>query len=112
MLINERTHNNRQSNFFSKAHKFIIKSNSGNTNLAGGSVHELVKSAEHSKNRYTTQISNQGAQAGLKMYKTSKIRYSQIRHFLDYRVQNLPENYSKTSLLCVISKQAKHSNRP
>ena len=117
MLINERTHNNRQSNYFSKnfyskAHKFIIKSSSRNTNLAGGSVHELVKSAEHSKNRYTTQISNQGAQADLKMYKTSKIKYSQIRHFLDYRVQNLPENSSKTSLLGVISKRAKHSNHP
>ena len=44
MLINERTHNNRQRNYFSKnvyskAHKLILKSNSRNTNLAGGSVH-------------------------------------------------------------------------
>ena len=110
MLINERTHYNRQRNysskkFYSKAHKLILKSNSRNTNLAGGSVHASEIGWAHGK-KYTTQISNQGAQADLEMYKTSKIkyRYSQIRHFLDYRVQNLPENSSKTSLLGVLFK--------
>ena len=44
MLINERTHNNRQrnyfsKNFYSKAHKLILKSNSRNPNLARGSAH-------------------------------------------------------------------------
>ena len=65
----------------------------------------------HGKN-YSTKISNQGAQADLKMYKTSKIKYSQMRHFLVYRVQNVPENSSKTSLLGGVSKQAKRSDRP
>ena len=60
----------------------------------------------------STQISNQGAQADLKMYKTLKIKYSQMRNFLDYRVQNVPENSSKTSLLGGVSKQAKRSDRP
>ena len=117
MLINERTHNNRQrnyfsKNFYSKAHKLILKSNSRNTNLAVDPFTQ-VKSAEHmAKN--IQQISNQGVQVDLEMYKTStiKYRYSQIRYFLDYRVQNLPENSSKTSLLAVVSKQAKRSDRP
>ena len=72
-----------------------------------------VKSAvrAHDKN-YSTQISNQGAQADLKIFSTSKIKYSQIPHFLDNRVQNVPENSSKTSLLDGVSKQAKRSDRP
>ena len=32
------------------------------------------------------------------MHTKSKVKYSQIRNFLDYRVQNVPENSSKTSL--------------
>ena len=35
-----------------------------------------------------------------------------MRNFLDYRVQNVPENSSKTSLLGGVSKQAKRSDRP
>ena len=102
MLINERTHKNRQrdyfsKHFYSKAQKLILKSNSRNTNLARGSVHASKIGRAHGKN-YSTQISNQVAQADLKMYKTSKIKYSQIRNFLDCRVQNVPENSSKTSL--------------
>ena len=69
---------------------------------------------EHMAKNIQHKSANQGAQADLEMYKTSKIkyRYSQIRHFLDYRGQNLPENSSKTSLLGVVSKQAKRSDRP
>ena len=33
-----------------------------------------------------------------------------MRNFLDYRVQNVPENSSKTSLLGCVSKQAKRSD--
>ena len=114
--INERTHNNKQrnyfsKNFYSKADKLILKSNSRNTNLARGSVHASKIGWAHGKN-YSTQISNQGAQADLKMYKTLKIKYSQMRNFLDYRVQNVPENSSKTSLLGGVSKQAKRFDRP
>ena len=98
-------------NFYSKAHKLILKSNSRNTNLALGSVYASKIGWAHDKN-YSTQISNQGAQADLKMYKTCKIKYSQIRNFLDYRVQNVAENSSKTSLLGGVSKQAKRSDRP
>ena len=116
MLINERTHNNRQINYFSKnvyskAHKLIFKSNSRNTNLARGSVHASKISWSHGKN-YSTQISNQGAGADLKMYKTSKINYPQIHNVLDYRVQKGPENSSKPSLLGGVSKQAKRSDQP
>ena len=113
MLINERTNNNRRrnyfsKNFYSKAHKLILKSNSRHTNLARGSVHASKIGWAHGKN-YSTQISNQGAQADLKMYKTSKIKYSQTRNFHDYTVQNVLENSSKTSLLGGVSKQAKRS---
>ena len=97
--------------FYSKAHKLILKSNSRDPNLARGSVHARKIGWAHGKN-YSTQISNQGAQAELKMYKTLKIKYSQMRNFLDYRVQNVPENSSKTSLLGGVSKQAKRSDRP
>ena len=97
--INERTYNNRQTNYFSKcfyskAHKLILKSNSRNTNLAGGSVHASEISLAYGK-KYTTQISNQGAQADRKMCKTSKIKYSKIRHFLDYRVQKFTWTFFK-----------------
>ena len=59
-----------------------------------------VKSAEHMAKiiQHKSQL-NQGAQADLKVYKTLKTKYSQMRNFLDYRVQNVPENSSKTSLL-------------
>ena len=58
--------------FYSKAHKLILKSN-----LARGSVHASKIGWAHGKN-YSTQISNQGDQADLKMYKTLKIKYSRI----------------------------------
>ena len=111
--INERTHNNKQrnyfsKNFYSKADKLILKSNSRNTNLARGSVHASKIAWANGKN-YSTQISNQGAQADLKMYKASKIKYSQTRNFHDYTVQNVLENSSKTWLLGGVSKQAKRS---
>ena len=54
---------------------FALKSNSRNTNLARGSVHASKIGWAHGKN-YSTQISNQGAQANLKMKKTSKIKSS------------------------------------
>ena len=123
-VINERTHNNRQRNYFAKnfylkTQILIPKSNSRNTNLARGSVQWASKIGwVHGKN-YSTQISNQGAHANLKMYKTSKMKYLQIhkfpiwkRNFIDYGVQNVPENSSKTSLLGCVSKQAKRSDRP
>ena len=66
-------------NFYSKAHKLILKSNS------------KVKSTEHVAT--IIQHKYQGAQANLKVYKTFiKIKYSRIRNFLDYRVQNVPDN--------------------
>ena len=40
------------------------------------------------------------------MYTTSKVKYSQILNSLDYGVQDVPENSSKTSLLSGVS------NRP
>ena len=83
-----------------------IKSNSRDTNLARGSVHASKIGWAHGKN-YSTQISNQGAQADLKMYKTLKIKYSQMRNFLDYRVQNVPENSLK--LRCLVAFQNKQS---
>ena len=123
-VINERTHNNRRRNYFSKnfylkTPKLIPKSNSRNTNLAHGSVQWASKIGwAHGKN-YSTQISNQGAHADLKMNKTSEMKYLQIHkfpiwksNFIDYRVQNVPENSSKTSLLGCVSKQAKRSDRP
>ena len=60
MLINERTHNNRQRNYFSKkfyskAHKLILKSNSRNTNLAGGSVHASEIGWAHGKKYRVSQ---------------------------------------------------------
>ena len=72
-----------------------------------------VKSAEHMAKiiQHKSQL-NQGAQADLKVYKTLKTKYSQMRNFLDYRVENVPENSSKTSLLGGVSKQAKRSDRP
>ena len=69
-----------------------------------------VKSAELMQELFNTNLKSV-AQADLKMYKMSKIKYSQIRHFLDHRVQNVPENSSKTSLLGGVSKQAKRSDR-
>ena len=96
MLINERTHNNRKRNYFSKyfyskAHKLMLKSNSRDANLARGSVPAISKiSWAHCKN-YSTQISNQGAQADLKMYKTSKIKYTQIRNFLNKMYLKIPK---------------------
>ena len=53
MLINERTHNNRQrnyfsKNFYSKAHILVLKSNSRNTNLCRGSVHASTASVNSS----------------------------------------------------------------
>ena len=94
-VINERIHNNRQRNYFSKnvyskAHKLILKSNSRNKNLARGSVHASKIGWAHGKN-YSTQISNQGAQADLKMYKTSKIKYTQIRNFLNKNYLKIPK---------------------
>ena len=72
-----------------------------------------VKSAEHMAKiiQHKSQL-NQGAQADLKMDKTLKIKYSQMRNFLHYRVQNVPENSSKTSLLIGVSKQAKRCDWP
>ena len=70
--------------FYSKAHKLILQSNSRDTNLARGSIHASKIGWAHGKN-YSTQISNQGAQPDLKMYKTLRIKYSQMRNFLDYR---------------------------
>ena len=95
-VINERIHNNRQRNYFSKnvylkAHKLILKSNSCNKNLARGSVHALSKIGwAHGKN-FSTQISNQGPQADLKTYKTSKIKYTQIRNFLNKMYLKIPK---------------------
>ena len=80
------------------------------TNLTCGSIHASKIGWAHGKN-YSTQISNQGAQADLKMYKMLKIKYSQMLNFLDYRVQNVPENSSKTWLLGGVSKQAKCSDQ-
>ena len=42
---------------------------------------EQVRSAEHGGKNYSTQISNEGTQADLKMYKTSKMKYLQIHKF-------------------------------
>ena len=64
-----------------------------------------VKSAELMQKLFNTNLKSV-AQADLKMYKMSKIKYSQIRHFLDHRVQNVPENSSK--LHCLVAFQ----NRP
>ena len=69
-----------------------------------------VKSAELMQKLFYTNLKSV-AQADLKIYKMSKIKYSQIRHFLDHRVQNVPENSSKTSLLGGVSKQVKCSDR-
>ena len=57
-VINERTHNNRQRNYFSKSfysktHKLILKSNSCNTNLAHGSIPYSEIGQAHGKN-YST----------------------------------------------------------
>ena len=91
-VINERTHNNRQRNYFAKnfylkTQKLIPKSNSRNTNLARGSVQWASKIGwAHGKN-YSTQISNQGAHANLKMYKTPKMKY--IHKYINFQFENV-----------------------
>ena len=47
--------------FYLKTRQVILTGNSRNTNLARGSVFSYAKN-------YSTQISNQGAQADLKIY--------------------------------------------
>ena len=71
-----------------------------------------VKSAEHMAKiiQHKSQIS--ALKLISKCIKRLNIKYSQIRNFLDYRVQNVPENSSKTSPLGGVSKQAKRFDRP
>ena len=77
------TQQQTERNYFSKnlkTHKLILKSISHTGNLAHGSVHASKVRWAHGKN-YSTQISNQGAQADLKMYKASKMKYLEIHRF-------------------------------
>ena len=99
-------------NFYSKAQKLILKSNSGNTNSACRSVHASQKNRLSTWQKLFNTNLESGRSSRSQMYKTSKIKYLQIRNFLDYRVQNVRENSSKTSLLAGVSKQAKCSDRP
>ena len=103
--------------FCLKTHKLIlIKSNSCDTNLARQSDHVSKIGWADGKN-HSTQISHQGAQADLKMYKTFRMKYLQIHKFpfedvFFLRGQTVPENSSKTLLLGCVSKQAEPSDRP
>ena len=95
-----------------KTHKLILESNSRNTNTAHGSVHASKIGWAHGKN-YSTQISNQGAQADLKMYKTSKIKYLLIHNSLFKNVIFLTKEYNLylkilQKLRCLVAFQ----NRP
>ena len=94
--------------FYLKTHQLIFKSNSRNTN----SLVDPFTQVKWWQN--STQISSLGAQADLKMYKTS-LQYWQIHKFAFENVIFLTiENkiylwFSKTSLLGCVSKQVKLS---
>ena len=77
------TQQQTERNYFSKnlkTDKLILKSISRTGNLAHGSVHASKVRWVHGKN-YSTQISNQGTQADLKMCETSKMKYLEIHKF-------------------------------
>jgi len=113
-VINERTHNNRQRNYFSKkiiqkSHKWILKSNTHNTDWLVDPFMQVKSTWQTS-----TQISNWRAQADLKMYISYKDIYKCINFFfknviflsIEYKI-----NLKILQKLCLVCNLVAFQNR-